>query len=69
MVDLYSEILKMTPSDLHQEKYYSIPLNSTQLTSVLDLLAENGEIVILSDIRTFLKEEYGVNYVPFYEKD
>jgi hypothetical protein len=69
MVDLYSEILKMTPSDLHQEEYYSIPLTFTQLTDVLDLLAENGETVILSDICTFLKEEYDINYVPFYEKD
>lgn len=69
MTDLYSEILKMTPSDLHQEEYYSIPLNSNQLTDVLNLLAENGESVILADICTFLKEEYDVNYVPFYEKE
>ena len=69
MVNLYSEILKMTHSDLHLEDYYSIPLTSNQLTDVLDLLAENGETVILADIRTFLKEEYGVNYVPFYEKN
>jgi hypothetical protein len=69
MTDLYTEILKMTPAELQQEEYYSIPLTLCQLTSVMNLLAENGESTLLEDIRIYLREEYDINYVPFYEKE
>lgn len=65
MSNLYSEILKIPIQDLYQEEYYSIPLTYNQLTLVMNLLEESGESVILSDIRTYLREKYEI---PFYEK-
>ena len=68
MNDLYTEILKMSPAELYQDEFYSIPLSERQLNIVMDLIAENGHIDILENIRIFLREEYEINYVPFFEK-
>ena len=68
MIDLYSEILKMSPAELYQDEFYSIPLSPNQLNIVMDLIAENGHIDILENIRMTLREDYEINYVPFYEK-
>lgn len=69
MSNLYSEILKMQAQDLYGEEYYSIPLTFRQLTDIMDLIAENGDSVLLSDIRNYLREEYEIDYIPFYEKN
>jgi len=68
MIDLYTEILKMSPAELYQDEFYSIPLSPNQLNIVMDLITENGHIDILENVRIFLREEYDINYVPFFEK-
>ena len=68
MNDLYTEILKMSPAELYQDEYYSIPLSERQLNIVMDLIAENGHIDILENVRIYLRDEYEINYVPFFEK-
>jgi hypothetical protein len=45
-----------------------LQISHTQLNTVMDLIAENGYIDILENIRIFLQEEYEINYVPFFEK-
>ena len=47
MSDLYSEILKVSIEELYQDEYYSIPLTKHQITTVMDLLHENGETSLL----------------------
>ena len=68
MNDLYTEILKMSPAELYQDEFYSIPLSPNQLNIVMDLIAENGHIDILENVRIYLRDEYDINYVPFFEK-
>jgi len=68
MSDLYSEILKVSIEELYQDEYYSIPLTKHQITTVMDLLHENGETSLLEKILIFLNEEYGIKYFPSYEK-
>jgi hypothetical protein len=71
MTNIYSEILKMDSFELNNnpmnEQFYNIPLTPDQLKTVMDLLTDVGENAILNDIRVFLNEEYGFDYVPFYE--
>ena len=60
----YVEILSAEPQDLYQEtfteSYYSIPFEPNQLLKVLELLRENNEMEIHSNIITFLQEEYNL---------
>lgn len=62
--DLYSEILKMSPSELYQEEIYSIPLTYNQLTDLMDLISEHGDFELLNTIRSFVKDEYKIDYIP-----
>lgn len=62
--DLYSEILKMPSSELYQEEIYSIPLTYNQLTDVMDLISEHGDFELLNTIRSFIKDEYKIDYIP-----
>jgi hypothetical protein len=68
MNDIYSEILKMNPSDLNQEEYYQIPLTKAQLNNTLDLLYESNQLDTLRDLLIFIDEEYDINYFTFYPK-
>jgi hypothetical protein len=63
--NLYSEILRMTSSELYQDDFYSVPLTYNQLTDVMDLISEHGDLELLNSIRYFLKEEYKIDYIPF----
>jgi len=60
----YIEILSADPQDLYPEtfteSYYSIPFEPNQLLKVLELLRENNEMEIHSNIITPLQEEYNL---------
>lgn len=60
----YIEILSSEPQDLYPEtfteSYYSIPFEPKELLKVIELLRENNEMEIHSNIITFLQEEYNL---------
>lgn len=65
----YQEIISAQPQDLYEEiteQYYNIHLDLNQLITILNLLYENNEIQIHSEIIEFLELEYSQKFPNSY---
>jgi len=65
----YQEIILAKPEDLYEdiiEQYYNIPLDLNQLVTILNLLYENNEIKIHSEIIEYIQLEYSQKFPNSY---